>query len=731
MARAADVTTCRRRRRVVRSANAGLLVLALLLCEWRGLASGFLPEQNQRAGIADQIVGGRYADPKRYPYIVSLRDPDTRRHLCAGALIKSTMVLTAAHCVDDRVDPAAVEKPLVVMGWECDEGCSAEDKLHAREETSGTINTIFHQDWRGSTEEGADLALLVLKHPMTKPVLLVLPQPELWDLRHLLFVGWGKDSSGRLSKELRLAELPYRPNVDCQLLYQQSQDVGGDFLLDDMMCAGGFGESTCQGDSGGPLILAGDTYREDVAVGILSFGAEDCAGSTLPSVFTRLSMYQSDLAGFVPQPRRDPAPSTPAPTPAPIQIPFQVFDSGSLAPSALSGSAITFTTPTYAAAKEPACWAAVEWNGTIALSLGDDSFEEVPFSDGFTFPFYGQRYGSVFVGSNGYLTFGQGDTEHNASAAAHGRLPRVSALFADLVPDGESSIRVHRAADIFAVSYRDIKRFNSKTERASGEAASEGSLLEAGDTCPPHALTAELEALREFARSNPSQLPSWLREGNTACDFEGVECNAEGLVTKVDLSGYGLTGALLPSWSALTAVEELRLNENRLRGALPPSWSALKGLHTLELNNNRLTGPLPPSWTALTRLSVLDIWGNALTGALPPSWSALTGLGSLFLYENQLTGPLPPSWSALTGLGNLYLQSNQLTGPLPPEWSTLTGLRGMSVSRNQLTGPLPRSWSTLTTMEKLYLHYNQLTGRVPSSWSTLNRLTTPRRWLGV
>eukprot|EP00873_Tetraselmis_striata_P014364 jgi/Tetstr1/434628/TSEL_023719.t1 len=452
---------------------------------------------------------------------------------------------------------------------------------------------------------------------------------------------------------------------------------------------------------------------------------------------------------------------TPAPTPSPAPTPFQVFGNGSLPASALSGNSITFNSPMYARTKS-ACWAAPGVDGGVSLSLGDDTFKQVAFSAGFTFPFYGQQYDIVFVGSNGYLTFGEGDTRNSGSASTHSRMLRISGLFTNLVPDTESSIKYLQTADTFAVIYHNMLHYGSNNERSSfmitlarsgqvtlsyGEVAgsstaviglssglassSEASLLGADDVCRVDAQTIQTAVLRHLAQSNPSKLASWLQEGNTACDFEGVDCDSTGVVIEVWLYNNQLTGPLPPSWSALTRLTQLSLHDNHLTGPLPPSWSALTELSGLYLDNIQLTGPLPPSWSALTGLECLWLYNNQLTGPLPPSWSALTWLTQLHLYTNHLTGPLPPSWSALTGLIELPLDTNQLTGPLPPSWSSLTGLECLWLYNNQLTGPLPPSWSALTGLILLQLQENELTGSVPPSWSALTKLISGETNFGV
>jgi len=72
-------------------------------------------------------------------------------------------------------------------------------------------------------------------------------------------------------------------------------------------------------------------------------------------------------------------------------------------------------------------------HGTVVL-LGDDDFHEVPLP--FSFAFFGKQYHSVFINSDGDLTFTEG--ENDATERSLGRMvagpPRIAPLFRDLDP---------------------------------------------------------------------------------------------------------------------------------------------------------------------------------------------------------------------------------------------------------------------------------------------------------
>ncbi|MBN1123467.1 MAG: PD40 domain-containing protein [Sedimentisphaerales bacterium] len=94
--------------------------------------------------------------------------------------------------------------------------------------------------------------------------------------------------------------------------------------------------------------------------------------------------------------------------------------------------------------------------GGTYLVLFDDDMEEIELADEATICFYGQEYDRVFIGSNGYITFGEGDTEAVASWNNHFDLPRISAFFADLSPVSAEHISYQQLADRFVVTYENL-----------------------------------------------------------------------------------------------------------------------------------------------------------------------------------------------------------------------------------------------------------------------------------
>ncbi|MHC4911573.1 MAG: LamG-like jellyroll fold domain-containing protein [Planctomycetota bacterium] len=95
-------------------------------------------------------------------------------------------------------------------------------------------------------------------------------------------------------------------------------------------------------------------------------------------------------------------------------------------------------------------------NGGTLISLGDDDFAEVVLIDDANVLFYGTRYDRFYVGSNGYITFGQGDSNSAASLESHFALRRISGLFTDLDPSSGGNVSYKQFGDGVVVTFEDV-----------------------------------------------------------------------------------------------------------------------------------------------------------------------------------------------------------------------------------------------------------------------------------
>ncbi|XP_015781358.1 chymotrypsin-like elastase family member 2A [Tetranychus urticae] len=238
-----------------------------------------LNNTSTRQGLTyDRIVGGSTAALIDFSYLVSLQRATTTgyKHYCAGSLIKSNIVLTAAHCIS-RIK---IKNLLLVT-----QGKSGSQK-HFHQVSEAVIHYNYNEIGHLN-----DLALLFLVDhiPVSKLGLttIALPSIKLVNQRYygylpsrLTVIGWGNNYGSRL---LRKANLIIHSDIECKFYHGMSYRQG-------MICAGGNGVASCFGDSGGPLILRrGSKSNKDVLFGIVSWGPENCG--VRPTVFTNVIHY--------------------------------------------------------------------------------------------------------------------------------------------------------------------------------------------------------------------------------------------------------------------------------------------------------------------------------------------------------------------------------------------------------------------------------------------------------
>ena len=102
-----------------------------------------------------------------------------------------------------------------------------------------------------------------------------------------------------------------------------------------------------------------------------------------------------------------------------------------------------------------------------SLSLTDDAAQQMSFQGGFQFPFFGSSYSSVFVNSDGNITFGQGDTASTERGVTrfNSGPPRISGFFADLNPEtSPGAVYFNQLSDRVVITWNRIREYGSSRE---------------------------------------------------------------------------------------------------------------------------------------------------------------------------------------------------------------------------------------------------------------------------
>jgi secreted trypsin-like serine protease len=217
----------------------------------------------RRRDLTERIVGGTPAAAREFPSFVWADG-------CGGSLIRSDIVLTAAHCAD------TYESSKVRIG-----------NIRLNKGKQYEVETVIvHPDYDYDTNQN-DIAIVKLVCASRAPIQkLNFNSTTPSGAAPLIGAGFGTTTfGGALSNVLMKVTVKNIPGKICKNRYKGYYPV----FPDQMICAGADdgGKDTCQGDSGGPL------YSMDkMQVGITSWGKE-CASAKFPGVYTRISMYKS------------------------------------------------------------------------------------------------------------------------------------------------------------------------------------------------------------------------------------------------------------------------------------------------------------------------------------------------------------------------------------------------------------------------------------------------------
>jgi len=265
------------------------------------------PQAEPRA----RVVHGVQADRGQWPSAVSLnivKEGGRPASLCAGTVIDSRWVLTAAHCIFDR-HRGGVRSLRAVTAF-------AKSNVPRQGEARRIKSVIAHPDFAtlpraGKASPGLinDLALLELEVATTAPrqkLLADAGRPAGLAAGTLATViGWGvttprrqdqQSDSTLVSKALLRADIPIADRRVCDAFLA----FPGGVSTDPVFCAGDAkgGADACNGDSGGPIFVSGDA-GEPLQAGVVSWG-DGCAHPGTYGAYASAAHFETWIRKHVP-----------------------------------------------------------------------------------------------------------------------------------------------------------------------------------------------------------------------------------------------------------------------------------------------------------------------------------------------------------------------------------------------------------------------------------------------
>ncbi|XP_051708506.2 putative serine protease 45 isoform X2 [Oryctolagus cuniculus] len=264
------------------------VTLLLLLLSPPPLNSGYT-EDSTRQDCGKPWWADDFAKTRHWPWEVSLRMEN--EHMCGGALIDSSWVVTAAHCIQ------GTQEYSVMVGSSKLQPVSPSMALWVP-----VKDIIMHPRYWGRTFIIGDVALLRLRTPVTfskyvQPICLPEPNFSVKVGTQCWVTGWSQvkqrfSANTTLTSELQEAEVFIIDNKRCDRIYHRKSLYPRivPLVLGDMICATNYGENLCYGDSGGPL--ACEVEGRWILAGVLSW-EKACARAQNPGVYTRVTRYTS------------------------------------------------------------------------------------------------------------------------------------------------------------------------------------------------------------------------------------------------------------------------------------------------------------------------------------------------------------------------------------------------------------------------------------------------------
>ncbi|KAL5275530.1 CLIPB15 family protein [Megaselia abdita] len=202
---------------------------------------------------------------------------------CGGALINSRYVITAAHCIDDKLK-------YVLLGTTNVKDISSYIKIE-----NTKVHSKFDKDVTAPFALQYDIGLIRLSkqvafskniQPICLPFQIENYSPPTANTTFLLS-GWGDKEVILDNNILSMVELPYFEFEECREIFSMYMT----YFNDKVFCAGGIvGKDACLGDSGSPLVRKIDDIW--IMDGVVSGAIDNRCGTQNPGVYANVVKFE-------------------------------------------------------------------------------------------------------------------------------------------------------------------------------------------------------------------------------------------------------------------------------------------------------------------------------------------------------------------------------------------------------------------------------------------------------
>jgi len=243
----------------------------------------------------------------------------------------------------------------------------------------------------------------------------------------------------------------------------------------------------------------------------------------------------------------------------------------------------------------------------------------------------------------------------------------------------DSNEYMERLTEIYA-EVSDLNIFDGSDKTALGDRIDALNFIVGESFCadPARMIQRYISALFYFATDgeNWTLNSGWLSTAHE-CEWEGVACTVDKIITRMNLDGNALAGTLPGEVCGLPLLNRLDLDSNFMEGTIPAKIGKCQSLRNFDIDNNFFVGSIPSSLFDITLVEALDFDSNKLTGTISSEFANFLNLEYLSLFNNQFTGTIPQAIGNLKNLMIAYFDKNDLVGSMPSQICRNTENPGM------------------------------------------------------